>query len=227
MFHAGAGGVANFVTTRVRREFIHPLPPAGYYPCLRGRVSYYQDGYTPYWLSPWDRGDEREARRGCIVSTYSFSVRLRHLFCFCFPLRPLRPLREIKIIAYCFSRRGRKERKVLFSFVFHACAGGVANFVTTRVRREFIHPSPPVGYSPVSGVESVTTGTVFGVQLVFRHRTDDVLSKYPIAGSFGCLILLTNSSKIVDENGEPLVVYHGSPRCLWIQARQLRSFCWH
>ena len=29
MFHAGAGGVANFVTTRVRREFIHPLPPYG------------------------------------------------------------------------------------------------------------------------------------------------------------------------------------------------------
>ena len=48
VFNAGAEVVANFVTTRVRREFIHPLPPAGYYPCLRGRVSYYQDGYTPY-----------------------------------------------------------------------------------------------------------------------------------------------------------------------------------
>ena len=40
---------------------------------------------------------------------------------------------------------------------------------------------------PVSGGELVTIGTVFCVQFVFRHRTDDVLSKYPIAGSFGCL----------------------------------------
>ena len=71
----------------------------------------------------------------------------------------MRPLREIKIIAFCFSRRVCKERKVLFSFVFHACAGVVANFVTTRVRREFIYPlPPPLGVlAPVSGGESVTT----------------------------------------------------------------------
>ena len=47
-----------------------------------------------------------------------------------------------------FSRKDRKERKVLFPLVFHACAGVVANFVTTRVRREFIHPLPPAGYYP-------------------------------------------------------------------------------
>ena len=47
----------------------------------------------------------------------------------------------------CFSRRVRKERKDLFPFVFHACAGVVANFVTTRVRREFIHPLLSAGLS--------------------------------------------------------------------------------
>ena len=46
-------------------------------------------------------------------------------------LRPLRPLREIKIIAFCISRKDRKERRDLFPFLFHACAGVVANFVTT------------------------------------------------------------------------------------------------
>ena len=34
-----------------------------------------------------------------------------------------------------FSCKDRKERRDLLPFVFHACAGVVANFVTTRVRR--------------------------------------------------------------------------------------------
>ena len=42
-------------------------------------------------------------------------------------LRPLRSLREIKIMAFCFSRRVRKERRVLSPFLFHACAGGGAS----------------------------------------------------------------------------------------------------
>ena len=37
--------------------------------------------------------------------------------------------------SYFFARKGRKERKVLFPLVFHAGAGGVANFVTTRERK--------------------------------------------------------------------------------------------
>ena len=52
-------------------------------------------------------------------------------------LRILRSLREIKMIrAIIFARKERKERKVLFPLVFHAGAGGVANFVTTRERKE-------------------------------------------------------------------------------------------
>ena len=57
-----------------------------------------------------------------------------------------------------FSRKDRRERKDLFSFVFHACAGVVANFVTTRVRRVFIHPLPPAGYSRLSQGEKVDDG---------------------------------------------------------------------
>ena len=37
--------------------------------------------------------------------------------------------------SYFFARRVRKGRKVLFPLVFHADAGGVANFVTTRERK--------------------------------------------------------------------------------------------
>ena len=37
--------------------------------------------------------------------------------------------------SYFFARRVRKVRKVLFPLVFHAGAGGVANFVTTRERK--------------------------------------------------------------------------------------------
>ena len=50
-------------------------------------------------------------------------------------LRFRRILREIKMIRAIFFF-ARKERKVLFPLVFHAGAGGVANFVTTRERRE-------------------------------------------------------------------------------------------
>ena len=57
-----------------------------------------------------------------------------------------------------FSRKERKERRDLLPFVFHACAGVVANFVTTRVRREFIHPLPPAGYSRLSQGEKVGDG---------------------------------------------------------------------
>ena len=98
----------------------------------------------------------------CVASDYSSGS----VVCF-WILRPLRPLREIKIRTIVFqakktsvwwlyvSRKERKERKVLFPFVFHAGAGVVANFVTTRVRREFIHPLPPAGYSPLSQGESL------------------------------------------------------------------------
>ena len=37
--------------------------------------------------------------------------------------------------SYFFARRVRKGRKVLFPLVFHAGAGGIANFVTTRERK--------------------------------------------------------------------------------------------
>ena len=46
---------------------------------------------------------------------------------------------------FCFSRGERKERRDLLPFLFHAGAGVVVNFVTTRVRREFCPPPPPSG----------------------------------------------------------------------------------
>ena len=73
-------------------------------------------------------------------------------------LRPLRPLREIKIRTIVFHAKDAKSAEFLFTFLFNAGAEGVVNFVTTRVRREFIHPLPPYGVlAPVSGGESVTT----------------------------------------------------------------------
>ena len=60
----------------------------------------------------------------------------------------MRPLREIKIRTIVFHAKNAESAKFYFPFVFHACAGVVANFVTTRVRRAFIHPLPPAGYSP-------------------------------------------------------------------------------
>ena len=56
---------------------------------------------------------------------------------------------------FFISRRGRKERKVLFPFRIPRWRWRVANFVTTRVRREFIHPLPPAGYSRLSQGEKV------------------------------------------------------------------------
>ena len=48
-----------------------------------------------------------------------------------------------------------ESAKFYLPFLFHACAGVVANFVTTRVRREFYPPPPPCGVlAPVSGGES-------------------------------------------------------------------------
>ena len=59
----------------------------------------------------------------------------------------MRPLREIKTV-FVLHAENAKSAEFLFLFVFNAGAGGVANFVTTRERREFIHPLPPAGYSP-------------------------------------------------------------------------------
>ena len=51
---------------------------------------------------------------------------------------------------YIFTQRAqRAQRSILFSV--HAGAGVGANFVTTRGRREFIHPLPLRGLPPVSG----------------------------------------------------------------------------
>ena len=68
----------------------------------------------------------------------------------------LRPLREIKDKSdFVFHAKSAKSAEFLFPFLFHACAGGVANFVTTRVRREFYPPPPPLrGTPPVSEGES-------------------------------------------------------------------------
>ena len=57
---------------------------------------------------------------------------------------------QITLDCLFISRKGRKERRDLFPFIFHACAGVVANFVTTRVRREFYPPPPPCGVLPLS-----------------------------------------------------------------------------
>ena len=39
-----------------------------------------------------------------------------------------------------FSRKERRGRKDFIPIPIYAGAGGVANFVTTRGRREFVHP---------------------------------------------------------------------------------------
>ena len=67
----------------------------------------------------------------------------------------MRPLREIKIRTIVFHAKDAKSAEFLFPFLFNAGAEGVANFVTTRVRREFIHPLPPAGYSHLSQGESL------------------------------------------------------------------------
>ena len=131
---------------------------------LRGALSSATRGQIP--IATLDPKGGAKRRRGWIV--FRFCLPLRPLsrvasdyssgsvVCF-WILRPLRPLREIKIIAF-FHAKNAKSAKFLFTFLFNAGAEGVANFVTTRVRREFIHPLPPCGVlHPVSGGESVTT----------------------------------------------------------------------
>ena len=56
------------------------------------------------------------------------------------------------MIKAIFSRKERKERRVLFPLVFYAGAEGVANFVTTRVRRE-------VGGMPVGALRAASEKT--------------------------------------------------------------------
>ena len=52
----------------------------------------------------------------------------------------MRPLREIKDNSvFVLHAENAKSAEFLFLFVFNAGAGVVANFVTTRERREFIH----------------------------------------------------------------------------------------
>ena len=93
-------------------------------------------------------GTQRAA--SLLLGVYVFSLTAHPLIVSPFPF-----LCEIKDKSdFVFARKERKERRDLFSFVFHAGAGGVVNFVTTRGRREFIHPLPPTGYSPLSQGEN-------------------------------------------------------------------------
>ena len=63
-------------------------------------------------------------------------------------LRPLRPLREaIKIRAIFLHAEVAKSAEFLFPLVYHACAGGGANFVTPRVRKASAHPLTVNDYS--------------------------------------------------------------------------------
>ena len=62
----------------------------------------------------------------------------------------MRPLREIKIRTIVFHAKDAKSAEFLFPFLFNAGAEGGANFVTTRVRREFYPPLPPFGVLPLS-----------------------------------------------------------------------------
>ena len=77
-----------------------------------------------------------------------------------------------------FSRKERKERRDLLPFVFHAGAGVVANFVTTRVRREFYPPPPPCG-----GCPHVAMGiaTLIGHRMTSSHSSKDPL-RPPVSG---------------------------------------------
>ena len=66
-------------------------------------------------------------------------------------LRPLRSLREIKDNSvFVLHAECAKSAEIYFPSVFHACAGVLVNFVTTRVRREFYPPPPPCGVLPLS-----------------------------------------------------------------------------
>ena len=77
-----------------------------------------------------------------------------------------------------FSRKDRKERRDLLPFVFHAGAGVVASFVTTRVRREFYPPPPPCG-----GCPHVAMGiaTLIGHRMTSSHSYKDPL-RPPVSG---------------------------------------------
>ena len=77
-----------------------------------------------------------------------------------------------------FSRKDRKDRRDLLPFVFHAGAGVVANFVTTRVRREFYPPPPPCG-----GCPHVAMGiaTLIGHRMTSSHSSKDPL-RPPVSG---------------------------------------------
>ena len=64
-------------------------------------------------------------------------------------LRPLRPLREIKIRVFLFSRKDRRERKVLFTFrISRLRWSGRKLRYDKSAQRVFIHPLPPAGYYP-------------------------------------------------------------------------------
>ena len=49
----------------------------------------------------------------------------------------------------------RKERKDLFPFLFHACAGGSQTSLRQECAESSIHPLPSAGYSPLSQGEKV------------------------------------------------------------------------
>ena len=51
-----------------------------------------------------------------------------------------------------------ESAKFYLPFVFHACAGVVAKLRYDKSAQSFYPPPPPSGTTPVSGVESVTTG---------------------------------------------------------------------
>ena len=134
-----------------------PSPPPMGYSHLSQRESQLQKNITaPADCPPETGGTRSVATEG--VDSLSFLFPLRPLSCVasdyssgsvvCFwILRPLRPLHEIKIRTIVFHAKNAESAKFLFTFLFNAGAEGVANFVTTRVRREFIHPLPPAGYS--------------------------------------------------------------------------------
>ena len=73
-----------------------------------------------------------------------------------------------------------KSAEFYFPSVFHAGAGVVVNFVTTRVRREFCPPPPPSGTPPVQGESQLqpkkiprqpTVPLRQGAKRVFRRMT--------------------------------------------------------
>ena len=60
-------------------------------------------------------------------------------------LRPLRPLREIIKIKAFFHAKSAKSAEFNSPFVFHACAGVVANFVTTKICDNLVKSVSSVG----------------------------------------------------------------------------------